>query len=491
MKRIPAAAVVFLLALGLYAATTHRRVFIAGNDASRWAAVESLVDYGSASVERSRFAANIDRIRIGDREYSNKPPLLSLAGAAIYAALKALFDWSLSGAGAANVLYWVTLLLVGVPSAWLVARFHTELGRFPELGRSPHRLGWLRWLLTIALGAGTLLFTFSTTLNNHTIAAALVFAACIAAFDGRAVASGIAVGLAAAVDLLPGLGLAPVFGWMLWRNGSRGALRRYAAGLACCLAIAGAANLATHGSLLPAKLVPGAVDLSAQAGPAAGGVVLPQNVAYPLEILFGSHGLFAVSPVLLFGAWGLALACRRPAAGALPDETDPGGLRGPFGRATLGRALAFGVVLQFAGHAALAGSYGGWSYGYRYLLPIQPLLLFCAPLALAGTQRSHRRYRLLFAAVLPFSVLFAALGAYHPWPPAFEQESSGHPVARLVENPVGGNAAGWLAEHAAGSALAGWTARQFVSPDQALQRRYFALFFGSKGDLATMRKFAD
>ena len=56
---------------------------------------------------------------------------------------------------------------------------------------------------------------------------------------------------------------------------------------------------------------------------------------------------------------------------------------GPPGDRTIWRLLALGVVLQFAGHAALAGSYGGWSYGYRYLLPIQPLLLLCAPLALA------------------------------------------------------------------------------------------------------------
>jgi len=485
MKLIPAAAVVFLMALGLYAATTHRRVFVAGNDASRWAAIESLVDHGSASVERSRFAANIDRIRIGENEYSNKPPLLALGGAAIYAALQALFGWSLSGPGASSVLYWVTLLLVGVPSAWLVARFYAELKRFPALD------GRWRLLLAGALGAGTLLFSFSTTLNNHTVAAALLFAAFAAALDRRGLASGLAAGLAAAVDLLPGMGLVPLFGWMLLQGRSRGALSRFAAGLACCLAIAGAANLGTHGSLLPAKLVPGAVDLSAQAGPAAGGVVLPQDFTYPLEILFGSHGLFAVSPVLLFGAWGLVLACRRPRVGALPDQPDPEGLRGPFADATLGRALALGLLLQFAGHAALAGSYGGWSYGYRYLLPIQPLLLFCAPLALAGSQRPRRRFRILFAAVLPVSVLFAALGAYHPWPPAFEQESSGHPVATLVENPVGGNAAGWLAQHAPASALASWTARRFVSPDPDLQRRYFALFFGSKGDLASMRKFAD
>ena len=473
MKRIPAAAVVFLLALGLYAATTHRRVFIAGNDASRWAAIESLVDYGTASVEQSRFAANIDRVRIAGRDYSNKPPLLSLAGAAIYSVVQALTDWKLSGPGAANVLFWVTLLLVGVPSAWLVARFFAVLGRFPEVGQ-----GWRSWL-TVALGAGTLLFTYSTTLNNHTVAAALLFAACIAALDGRGLASGLAVGLAAAVDLLPGLGLAPVFFWMLVRSGSVPARRRFAAGLGICLAIAGAANLATHGSLLPAKLVPGAVDLSAQVGPAAGGVVLPQSPLYPLEVLFGGHGLFAVSPVLLWGAWGLALACRRSPA-VLPI--------GPPGDAPVWRALAFGIALQFVGHAVLAGSYGGWSYGYRYLLPIQPLLLLCAPLALTA---ARSRSRALFAAVLPVSILFAALGAYHPWPPAFEQESAGHPVARLVHNPIGGNAAAWLATHAPESALAGWAARRFVSPEREMQRRYFALFFGSKGDLATMRKFAD
>ena len=473
MKRLPATAVVFLLALGLYAATTHRRVFIAGNDASRWAAIESLVDFGTASVEHSRFAANIDRVRIGERDYSNKPPLLSLAGAAIYAVLKVAFGWSLAGSGAASTLYWVTLLLVGVPSAWLVAQFFAALGRFPDLDRS-----W-QWLLTVALGAGTLLFSFSTTLNNHTVAAAFLFAGCLAALDGRGLASGFAVGLASAVDLLPGLGLVPVFAWMVLRRASATALRRYAVGLACCLVIAGAANLATHGSPLPAKLVPGVVDLSAQAGPSAGGVVLPQNFAYPLEILFGGHGLFLVSPVLLWGAWGLALACRRSSP-ALPF--------GPPGDVTIWRLLALGLALQFAGHAALAGSYGGWSYGYRYLLPIQPLLLLLAPLAIAG---ARSRSRALLAAVLPVSILFAALGAYHPWPPAFEQESSGSPVARQVHNPIGGNAAAWLAVHAPESALAAWTARRFVSPDREMQRRYFALFFGSKGDLVTMREFAN
>ena len=45
----------------------------------------------------------------------------------------------------------------------------------------------------------------------------------------------------------------------------------------------------------------------AKAGPAAAGVVLPQTLSFiRSKILFGSHGLFAVSPVLIFGAWGSA-----------------------------------------------------------------------------------------------------------------------------------------------------------------------------------------
>ena len=83
------------------------------------------------------------------------------------------------------------------------------------------------------------------------------------------------------------------------------------------------------------------------------------------------------------------------------------------------------VRLRFV-HAALAGSYGGWAYGYRYLLPVQPLLLFAA-----GAVLELPRARALLLALLPVSVLFAGLGAYHPWPPGYEQASNAAAVAAL------------------------------------------------------------
>jgi hypothetical protein len=456
---------VFALAWASFALATHARVFAAGNDASRWAQVEALVDLHSRSIEGSRFAATIDKVRIAGREYSNKPPLLALAAAAVYAPLEAVTGWRLGGppAGAGEAIRWTTIAVVGTPSAALVALFFAVARRLWGAGPA---VG----LATFALGWASLLTSYSGTFNNHTVAAALVFAGLAAAIGGRAGASALALGLAAGVDILPGAGFVPVAAWILRRAGRRAALR-FAGGLALTAAIAIAADLAVVGSPWPPKLVPGAVDLSASVGRSAGGVVLPQSRTYALELLVGGHGLLTVSPVLVFGLWGGWRCARDRRAEA------------PLARSTT-LAIGAGVLLQFAGHALLAGSYGGWSYGYRYLIPIQPLLLLFAPPVLAGAGR------FLFVAALAPSALFAWLGAYHPWPPAYEQESQLQPVAALVRQPIGGNAAAWLAVHRPESALARSTARVFVSPDPALQRQYFALFFGSKGDLATMRRFA-
>lgn len=457
-------ALIFVLACLVYGGTTHRRVFVAGNDASRWAQIDSIVDHGRTDLGASRFRATVDRVRIDGKEYSNKPPVLALAGAAIYAGLQALVGWRLDGAGAGAVLWTVTFLLVGLPTALLVVAFRRATDRFPDTSQAGRRL------LTLALGVGTLLFSFAGTFNNHSLPAALLFGAFLAALSGRAALSGAACGVAGAIDLLSGFGLAPFV--LMALPGRRvprpAAALRFAAGLGAGLVLMAASNLYVFGSPWPPKLVPGAVDLSAQAGPSLGGVVLPESWSYPLEILLGGHGLFFVSPVLLVGAAGL-VACAR---------------QRPVRERRAWIALAVGLGGQWLGHALLAGSYGGWSYGYRYLLPIQALLLLPAAAHLSGARRAA------LLALLPISTLFAALGAYHPWPPAYEQASHADPVASLVTNPVGGNAAAWAAEHLPDSSLARGLGERFVSASAAERGRYFALFFGSKGDLETMRRFA-
>ena len=90
------AVAIFVLAAAAYGAGTHAGVFSAGNDASRWAQVEALVDYGTPSIESSRFRATVDRVLLDGREYSNKPPLLAFTAAALYAPLRAVTGWRLA-----------------------------------------------------------------------------------------------------------------------------------------------------------------------------------------------------------------------------------------------------------------------------------------------------------------------------------------------------------------------------------------------------------
>ena len=457
-----------LLAFFLAAVITHPRVFAAGNDASRWAQIEAIVDFGEGAIDRTSFAWTVDRVEVGGKSFSNKPPLLAVAGAGVYAGIRSATPWRLGDpASRWLVVYLVTLVVVGGAATWLAVAMARALGAARGVTPSERRL------VLAALLAGTVATSFTSTLNNHTVAAALLFAGWRAALAGHGGRAGLAAGLATGVDFVPGLGLLPVLAWTALGRGGRAAGRRFAAATLGFAAALPALNLALVGSPWPAKMIPGAHDLSASLAPSVAGVLLPESWTYPLEVLFGWHGFFSLSPVLLFGVVGLAVACRR----------------GGPGQARLGvgageaRALAAALGIQILFHGLFAGSYGGWSYGFRYLIPLVPFLLFFAPLALAGWRRR------LFAALLVPSVAIAMLGAFHPWPPAFEQSAGQDPVASLVTNPVGGNLAALLAVRAPESAAARWAAHRFVSPAPAAQRRYFALFFLSRGDPATARRF--
>jgi len=463
VRRERAVLIAFVLGLLGLAATTHRVVFSSGNDASRWAQVEALVDHHRSSIEGTRFAGVVDQVVIDGRPYSNKPPLLAMAGAGVYFVLQRCFGWSFAaGVGMHEIVYWVTLALVGLPIALLLALFLHELR---ATGIAPPRLA--AWT-TLALGAGTLLLSFGGTLNNHAPAAALLFAAVMAARRGWGATAGLLGGLVVAIDMLPGAGFVPFLAAMLWASGGGWRqLGRYGAGVALAAAVFVAANLATSGTLLPPPLVPGAKLPWHTAARHAGWVYLPEDWTYPIRCLFGPRGYFVVSPVLLFGAAGWIAALRG---------------RGPLPR-RLVVPLAAGVLVQVVGMSLVAGSYGGWSYGFRYLIPMTPLLMLAAPLVLAGWAR------LTFFAVLPVSVLLAALGAYYPWPPAYEQEADRIPIASLVTNPAGGNAACWVEQHWPRSAWARGLGARFISRDESERQAYYAIFFRSKADFRTAARY--
>jgi hypothetical protein len=450
---------VFVLTLIVLAPLVHGTVFGAGNDASRFALIESLVDRGTTTIESSRYRWTVDQVLVDGRVYSNKPPLLSLAGALPYAVMERLFGLSLETHEEA-VLYLLNLLLVAVPTALLCALFHRSL--VAHWGPESHA-----GLVTATLAAGTILTSFSTTLNNHTVAAALLFAAFDAALFGRSLAAGAWLGLTVCVDIVPGLLFVPALGAALYtqRKGEAKALRPYALALAGGAVLFVAADLFTTGSFWPAKMAANAHDYSSSTGAAVAGVLLPNSWNYPLEALFGWHGFFSVSPVLLFGAGGLLRSVNRDSP--LPRRVT--------------RLVGMTCAVMIAAHIIFVGSYGGWSYGFRYLIPIIPVLLFYAPAALGTVGRR------VYVPVLAFSCLTALLGAYNPWPPADEPGTGRHPVASVVTNPVGGNLAAWLVQMTPGT-LADEAARFFISTDPDARRQYLRLFYASRGDVLTMQR---
>jgi len=460
---------VVLLTLGLLAPLVHQRVFQAGNDASRFAQIESLVDHGEGPIDGSRYRWTVDRVTIGGRVHSNKPPLLSLLGAAVYLGIRSVTGMTFARNESA-IIYALNLLLAALPTALLVAFFHRTLARRwgapgPE-GGAPAGIAEPAALAAVALAAGTILTSFSTVLNNHTIAAALLFAACVAAWSGGALAAGVWIALTACIDPVPGLVFAPVLAVMVRDDAGRRGLSRYLGALAAGAVVFVAANLLVVGSPWPPKMVPGARDYSSGMAPSVAGVLLPKTWTYHLAALFGWHGFFTVSPVLLFGAAGMARSAR---------DGHPIRRRWVL---LLGAACA----VMIAGHALFVGSYGGWSYGFRYLIPIIPVLLFFAPAVLG------RWGRRVFVPVLAMSCLCALLGAYHPWPPGHEPETGRHPVASVVTNPVGANLAAWWRQHLPDGAITDLTGRLFISTDKGERERYLALFYASKGDLAMAQR---
>jgi len=453
-QRYTPLALFFLVAVPL-SFLTHSKSFLAGNDSSRFAHIESLVDYGHSHINDSRYRNTIDRVIIDGRAYTNKPPFLNFVGAAIYSVIQKIFGFSFkqNPAPIITILIWI---LVVAPTAWLVVLFYQALMLHKDIPPET------RLLTTIALAAGTVLTTYSVTFNNHTQAAALLFASLIAAWNARGFLAGVLIGLVTCIDILPGIIFIPITGFILYRRGEASLLRPYLGSLSIAALVFFAANWFTSGSLLTPKLTAGSVDLGSHFARSLGGVILPNRWTYPFECSLGWHGIFSVSPVLIFGAWGLVRAVKGETS--FPKD--------------ISRALAAGCLLMILYHSFFTGNFGGWTYGFRYTIPIIPILLFFVPVVLSGENKR------IFQALLAVSILFSLIGTYNPWPPQYEIGQNPTQTASNIRNPIGANATAWMREHLGpDSFLAAFFGEIFIHKDPLIRNKYLQIFYQSKQNL--------
>ncbi len=158
-----------IIALGsalLFTTTVNAKPLQSANDRSRWCTVWSLVERNTFHIDEIDAKpgwATIDKVRYKDHFYSTKPPLLSVAVAGVYKGLKRVFGLDLLKQ--TDVTCQSILLIVN----WLPLTIaYVLLARI--LAKSTENLT-ARLLANATFCFGTLVPSYATTLNNHSVTA--------------------------------------------------------------------------------------------------------------------------------------------------------------------------------------------------------------------------------------------------------------------------------------------------------------------------------
>ena len=408
-------AIFFLL---LYALFTQSHIN-SWNEISRLASMEALVHHGTWAIDNTALG-NLtgDRIFLNGHFYSDKPPLLSWVGAGVYAVLYRGWGLSLSSQECNPITspchcialmcpqspdwayYLLTVILIGIPSALMLALFYRSTNLYGL--SNPSAL-----LLTGVLGMGTSVLPYSLIFSNHIPAAACLMAALYALVHLKVrdslslrwlLMAGLATALAFTLD--PGTSPFLIFfsGYVLLRHRLR-AWPFLLSGLVP-LALTAALDWWMLGDpLLPTMHASGFDYPGSVFAPTVGGTHGPADVLdYGFRVLLGDHGLLAFTPVLFWVVYALGtVLCERGHW-----------LRGEA--ATVGLA-SLATVLHLI---LFTYDFGGAGFGVRWFVTFVPLLFFFA--VQPSLYRTLQR-RLVFAALSALSIFSAWQGALAPWGP--------------------------------------------------------------------------
>lgn len=389
------------------------------NEISRLASIEALVHHGAWAIDNTALGPLTgDKVFLNGHFYSDKPPILSLLGAGVYAILHQGFGLTLSPQDCNPLTspchciarlcsqspdwayYWLTVILIGLPSALMLALFYRSTAIFNASNS-------LALLLTGVLGLGTSVLPHSLVFSNHTPAAACLLAALYALvrckMDGSQsrrwlAVAGFTTALAFALD--PGTSPFLVFfgGYVLLRYRLR--VWPFVVGGIVPLAVTAALDWWMLGDPLLPTMHAGGFDYPGSVFPATiAGTGFPASVwDYGFRVLLGDHGLFAFTPVLFWVVYGVGVV--------LGDRK----------HWLWGEAAAVGLAsLATVLHLILfTNDFGGAGFGVRWFMTIVPPLFFFA--AQPALYKSFKQ-RLVMAGLSILSIYSAWQGALAPWGP--------------------------------------------------------------------------
>lgn len=360
------------------------------NTGSRFATVESIVDYGTYSIDKSSYRFTIDKVQINGKYYSSKPPLLPTYAAGFYWAFEKVTGKTFAKNESDTVefcTFW---------TGWL-SHLVTLLYFFAFCRRLFTRpiaiLAALSSVCFSYLGAG-----FATTMNNHSAAAAFALAGFYHAYRARTEAekplrhyvfSGLFLGFLPGLDLPSSIISAAIGLYLLTHDYKRTLL----AFLPAALPGIGTHLYLTHmatGSFLPVYLRRDLYKYAGSYWTRAGGIDAlhePKHI-YAFHMLLGHHGLFSMTPLFFLSLIELVRNLRRKAT--------------YFREALVVTAIA---VLWLTFYIFRSNNYGGWSVGVRWLVPLMPLLLLFFGIWVQRARLSAYKWALV--------AVFFAVGAYH------------------------------------------------------------------------------
>lgn len=366
-----------------------------GIETSRLAVIQSVVDNGTFDITHSIFRTP-DKAFLDGRYYGDKPPLLTFLSMGEYYVLAKVFGITFqTHYNLVIYLIYLPYFLIGCSCAWL---FYLLLNRYA--GNSS--TGKFRITAAILSVISTLVLSYSVTISNHVPSAALLLWLILQMDNtqksqyaaGDILLCGIIAGLLFNCEfVIGGAFAAGVFFFVVTGDAEnfKQRIRRamvYSSGVLALVALEGVLNYISYNSPLPLYLLTHKPDMAHK-----------DYLLYAWNILFGFEGFFLYMPACLFI---FPVLCRK----------FPGRDRVCY--FVLGSVLLAALVFIIA-----TSDYGGFCYGYRFMIPFAPVLLLYIFLSFQ-VQRKRNLCSVLFAAALAWGVVTAFFGTMNPWNSGYE-----------------------------------------------------------------------
>ena len=402
---------------------TQMEVSISGLEAARFAVIQAWGEQGVFHITHTQFKT-VDKIIRDGKIYSDKPLPLSWTIGNIHKAVH-----TLTGLDFKNnyhfLIYTYNLLAGGLVNILIFLWLFSHLRRY--------RRGRPETKFILALSAALAFLGWFIVLEKFYRRPGY----------SAAVVSGLAAGVVALMDLPTGFFTCLINLFALFFAGKK-QLRYVWAGAAASIAAAVfwmGLNYYAYGTVLPLYIARGE-------GTYAPGTDMKNHLGYFFETLFGYRGLFSYQPFLLFVFPAIWFLRKRLTA------------------VDIGALAASLVCIIF--YQVMTNEYGGAAYGFRYVIPVIPVLWYFAAIWIL----EQKNKALVFCAVFCIfcGVIASLAGAYAPFGLAFEGYRSppGH-VTRTIRSSFTGNLLSWSYENAPEGSLTSLLRRHY---GMAVSRRY-------------------